>query len=78
MMRRGFQKPSLQSRVVDTFISTAIRHVAKQTIYSADRYISFLEKDLSATTIRCDLCHKLCRYSFDNVLYTCGHCRVTS
>lgn len=75
-MRGGFKKPSLQTRVVDTFVSTAIRHVAKRAIYSADQYVSYLEKDLSVTTIRCSGCHKLCRYSFDNVLYVCGHCRA--
>ena len=74
-MKKGFQKPSLQNRVVETFISTAIRHVARQTIYSADRYVSFLEKNLSVTSVRCHACHKLCRYNFENILYTCGHCR---
>lgn len=77
-MRGGFKKPSLQDRVIDTFISSAIRHVAKRVIYSADNYISYLEKDLVVTSIRCEACYKLCRYNFDNVLYSCGHCRRTS
>lgn len=75
MSKSYFKKPTMQERIVETFISTAIRHVARSTIYSIDRYATYLEKDLMSTTIRCTNCHKLCRYSFDNILYSCGHCR---
>lgn len=77
-MRKGFSKPSLQDKIVDTFVSTAIRHVARKTIYAADHYVSYLEKDLTLTSLRCESCFKLCRYNYNNTLYDCSHCRKTS
>lgn len=75
MKYKKFSQVSYKTKFIDIFINTVFRHTAKKVVYSADRYLTYAEKDLKSTTIRCQRCFKLNSYSFKNVLYSCVHCK---
>lgn len=68
-------KPPLSSKFVDLFILTSMRHVIKKIIFKADIALTYSKKDVMATSIRCLNCLRLCRYTFNNVLYNCNFCK---
>ena len=63
--------PTLKSKFFDILLNTGLRHIAKRIIIGIDRSLTFMDKDLEATTMRCTKCYRLCRFNFDSVLTSC-------
>lgn len=78
MKYKKFEKLGYQAKFVDIFIGSIFRHVSRKIIYSADNYLTYAERDLKNTTVRCQKCFKLNSYSFNNVLYSCVFCKRRS
>lgn len=71
-------KPSIVSKFTDILLMTSLRHIAKKIVFGFDHYFTFISKNLEATSTRCTACYRLCRFNFDSVLTSCGHCRRSS